>query len=60
VVSALVKQVKQQQWAWFICTLLFGFFPIFGDIYMLIYLITVPETSQYIASADARGNQQIP
>lgn len=44
--SALIKQAKQQQWTWFVCTLLFGFLPIFGDIYLLIYLIAVPEISQ--------------
>lgn len=46
VISALVKQARQQQWVWFVCTLFFGFFPAFGDIYMLIYLIAVPDIPQ--------------
>jgi hypothetical protein len=45
-IGALVKQAKQQQWAWFVCTFLFGFLPLFGDIYLLIYLVAVPETPQ--------------
>lgn len=38
-IGALVNQGKQQQWGWFICTLLFG------GIVLLIYLIAVPERS---------------
>lgn len=46
VICVLVKQVKQQQWVWFVCTWLFGFFPAFGDIYILIYLIVAPVIPQ--------------
>lgn len=37
-IGMLRKQAKEQQWRWFVCTLLFSFFC------MLIYLIMVPET----------------
>lgn len=36
-IGALVKQAKQQQWAWFVCTILFG------ALCMWLYLIIVPE-----------------
>ncbi|MBO0783576.1 MAG: hypothetical protein J2P37_32600 [Ktedonobacteraceae bacterium] len=36
-IGALVKQGKQEQWVWFVCTLLFS------GIVLLIYLIAVPE-----------------
>lgn len=36
-VAILIKQAQRQQWAWFICTLLFG------GICMLIWLIIEPE-----------------
>lgn len=36
-IGMLVKQAKQQQWGWFVCTFLFGW-PC-----MLVYLIAVPE-----------------
>ena len=49
-IGALVKQVKQRQWAWFACTLLFGFLPFVGDFYLLIYLIVVPESPLFIAA----------
>jgi hypothetical protein len=39
-IGMLVKQAKQQQWTWFICTILFSW------IAMLIYLIKVPEVKQ--------------
>ena len=39
-IGMLIKQAKQQQWAWFVCTLLLGW------ICMLIYLIVWPETPQ--------------
>lgn len=38
-IGALITQGKQQQWGWFICTLLFG------GLVLLIYLIAVPESS---------------
>jgi drug/metabolite transporter (DMT)-like permease len=38
-IGVLIKQGKQEQWGWFICTLLFG------GIVLLIYLIAVPENS---------------
>jgi len=38
-IGTLIKQGKQGQWGWFICTLLFG------GIALLIYLIAVPEKS---------------
>lgn len=38
-IGALVRQGQQQQWGWFVCTLLFG------GIVLLIYLIAVPESS---------------
>lgn len=40
-VGGLVKQAQQQEWAWFICTLLFG------NLCLWIYLIAVPERPQY-------------
>lgn len=36
-IGTLINQGKQQQWGWFICTLLFG------GIALLIYRIAVPE-----------------
>lgn len=36
-IAILIKQAQRQQWAWFICTLLFG------EICMLIWLIVEPE-----------------
>lgn len=36
-IGMLIKQAKQQQWGWFVCTLLLGYIP------MIIYLIAVPE-----------------
>lgn len=36
-IAILIKQAQRQQWAWFICTL------IFGSICMLIWLIIEPE-----------------
>lgn len=42
----LIKQAKQRQWIWFVCTLIFGFIPVLGGIYTLIYLIAAPEMSQ--------------
>lgn len=36
-VGTLISQAKRQQWAWFVCTILFGI------ICMWIYLIAVPE-----------------
>lgn len=38
-VAILIKQAQRQQWAWFVCTLLFG------SICMLIWLIVEPEVS---------------
>jgi hypothetical protein len=38
-IGALVKQGKQDQWSWFVCTLFFG------GLALLIYLIAVPERS---------------
>jgi membrane protease YdiL (CAAX protease family) len=38
-IGALIKQAKQEQWGWFICTLLFS------GIVLLIYLIVVSENS---------------
>jgi hypothetical protein len=49
--GSLIKQIVQRQWVWFTCTLLFGFIPILGAIYILIYLIAVPEMSQPILPA---------
>lgn len=39
-IGALIKQAKQQQWGWFVCTILFSW------ITLLIYLIVVPEMEQ--------------
>jgi len=39
-IGVLIKQGKQEQWGWFVCTLLFS------GITTLIYLIAVPETPQ--------------
>lgn len=39
-IGMLIKQAKQQQWTWFVCTLLLGW------VCMLIYLIVWPETPQ--------------
>lgn len=50
VISVLVKQAKQQQWGWFVCTLCFGFFPLFGAVYISVYLIVVPERPQFMTS----------
>lgn len=36
-IGALIKQAKQQQWAWFVCTLLFS------PLCLWIYLLAVPE-----------------
>lgn len=41
-IGGLVKQAQQQQWAWFICTLIFGIFC------LVIYLIAVPEQPRYV------------
>ena len=41
-VLVLIKQAQQQQWAWFVCTLLFSYIP------MVIYFIVVPESSSII------------
>lgn len=38
-IGVLVKQGKQEQWVWFVCTLLFG------GLVLLIYLLAVPERS---------------
>lgn len=38
-IGALVKQGRQEQWVWFVCTLLFG------GLVVLIYLLAVPESS---------------
>ncbi|HEY7416378.1 MAG TPA: hypothetical protein VH593_14390 [Ktedonobacteraceae bacterium] len=37
-IGALVKQGQQQQWGWFVCTLLFG------GLVLFIYLIAIPES----------------
>jgi len=44
-----VKQGRQQQWGWFVGTLVPALLisPIIGDIVLLIYLIVVPEQTQY-------------
>lgn len=39
-IGTLIKQAKQQQWSWFVCTLLFSW------ITMAIYPIKVPEMEQ--------------
>ncbi|HVU70280.1 MAG TPA: hypothetical protein VHD63_24340 [Ktedonobacteraceae bacterium] len=39
-IATLIKQAQRQQWAWFICTLLFS------GICMLIWLIVEPEVPQ--------------
>lgn len=39
-IGTLIKQAKQQQWSWFVCTLLFSW------ITLVIYLIKVPEMEQ--------------
>lgn len=36
-IGTLINQGKQEQWGWFVCTLLFG------GIVLLIYLIAIPE-----------------
>jgi hypothetical protein len=51
-IGMLMKQAKQQQWTWFICTFLLG------RICILIYLIKIPETPQSVLSAYAPGYQQ--
>ncbi|HTK09710.1 MAG TPA: hypothetical protein VL485_21240 [Ktedonobacteraceae bacterium] len=49
-IGTLIKQVRLKQWGWFICTVLFT------GIAMLIYLLTVPETSPQVLGP---GNGQI-
>lgn len=44
-IGLLIKQAKQQQWAWFVCTLLLGW------VCMLVYLIVWPETPQLVMAA---------
>lgn len=39
-IAVLIKQAQRQQWAWFVCTLLFS------GICMLIWLIVEPEVPQ--------------
>ncbi|HEU5383438.1 MAG TPA: hypothetical protein VFV38_49180 [Ktedonobacteraceae bacterium] len=46
-ICGLIKQAQQQEWAWFICTLLFG------SLCLLIYLLAVPERTQYVVPAYA-------
>lgn len=53
-VGMLIRQAKQQQWAWFVCTLLLGW------ICLLIYLIVWPETPQPVLSAPVYAAQYQP
>lgn len=54
-IGGLVKQGKQQEWGWFICTLLFG------NLVLLIYLIAVPERDpQMFAVAYATPGAFVP
>lgn len=53
-IGALIKQAKQQQWAWFVCTLLFGW------ICTLIYLIVWPMPPQPVAPARKYASQHRP
>jgi hypothetical protein len=48
-IGTLVKQAKEHQWSWFAGTLVAGLIGtwLFGGIYILIYLIRVPETPHY-------------
>lgn len=49
-IGSLVKQGKQQQWGWFTANLISWFLGV-GWIYMVVYLIAVPETSMSTTSA---------
>ena len=51
-IGTLVKQGKQEQWGWLVCTLFFS------GISTLIYLIVVPETPQYVEYTSTRTNGQ--
>jgi hypothetical protein len=59
VIAILIKEVRQQRWVWFFCTLFLGFLPFFGDIYLLIYLLAAPEAPQYTARTDEQGYQRL-
>lgn len=41
-IGILIRQAKQQEWAWFVCTLLLGW------VCMLVYLIVWPEAPQIV------------
>jgi hypothetical protein len=60
VIATLIKEAQYQRWVWFFCTLFLGFFPIFGDIYLLVYLLAVPEAPQFSARTDEQGYQRFP
>lgn len=47
-IGMLIRQAKQQQWAWFVCTLLLGW------VCMLVYLIVWPETPQLVMPPQVR------
>ena len=53
-IGMLIRQAKQQQWAWFVCTLLLGW------ICMLIYLIVWPETPPPVMLAPVYAPQYQP
>jgi hypothetical protein len=59
VIATLIKEARYQRWVWFFCTLFLGFFPFFGDIYLLIYLLAAPEAPQYTARTDEQGYQRL-
>lgn len=51
-IGALIKQAKQQQWGWFVCTLLLGW------VCLLIYLIVWPQPLHPLAAARQSGPQR--
>lgn len=53
-IGMLIKQAKQQQWAWFVCTLLFGW------ICQLIYLIVWPQPLRSVAAIQKHTPQRRP
>lgn len=53
-IGTMIKQAKRQQWAWFICTLLFGW------ICQLVYLIVWPMPLHPLAAARRQTPQRRP
>lgn len=53
-IGMLIRQAKQQQWIWFVCTLLLGW------VCMIVYLFVWPETPQPLLSTPAYAPQYQP